>query len=330
MSKPPLVSVLVPSYNHSRYLTERIESIMAQSFEDFELIVIDDCSKDNSDVILKVLQQRFGFVYIRNSQNTGTPFAAWERIGTLARGRYIWICESDDVAEPDFLATAVRRMQENPKAVAFYSNSYVINDRSEIIGHTESYFRDVWKESRWENDFTASGKGELAHFQVRGQVVPNMSSALFVADAFRSAFSPFLKRLRLTGDWLFVGDVFKHGDVEFCHLPLSRFRKHEETSRVRVRSARSQAEFILTKYHLFRGSGLPAKDFATVMSSDVVRFLYEPASWREVVAASLQISPLGTIGCVFKLASSALKNPSYWKKFKERYTHAKNGRKESA
>ncbi|MFT3719039.1 glycosyltransferase family 2 protein [Pseudorhodoferax sp.] len=325
----PLVTVLVPSYNHGRFLEERIESIMAQSFEDFELIVIDDCSKDHSDDVLKSLQKKFKFTYIRNDRNTGTPFAAWERIGSMARGRYIWICESDDVAEPDFLVTAVGRLQENQKAVAFYSNSYVINDQSKIIGHTESYFRDTWKESRWEQDFTASGRDELVYFQLRGQVIPNMSSALFVADAFTKAFEPFLKRLRLTGDWLFVGNVFEHGDVEFCHRPLSRFRKHEETSRVRVQSARSQAEFILTKYCLFRRSGLPTKDFARVMSSDVVRFLYEPTSWRDVAVACLQIAPRAAVSCAFKLVISVFLNPLYWKKFKERYAHAKNWRKES-
>lgn len=329
MSKHPLVSVLVPSYNHGRYLSERIESIMAQSFNDFELIVIDDCSEDNSDEVLRDLQQKFGFTYARNSRNTGTPFAAWERIGVMARGHYIWICESDDVAESDFLATAVSRMRANPRAVAFYSNSYVINDQSEIIGHTASYFRDVWKESRWEKDFTVCGKDEIAHFQVRGQVIPNMSSALFSANAFRGAVTPFLKRLRLTGDWLFVGEVFEYGDVEFCHQPLNRFRKHEETSRVRVQSARSQAEFILTKYLLFKRAGLPVKDFALVMSSDVVRFLYEPASWQEVLISLFRIAPLVTAGCLFKLANSVVRSPVYWKKFKERYTHSKNWRKEN-
>lgn len=325
----PLVSVLVPSFNHARYLAERIESIMAQSFNDFELIVIDDYSTDGSNEILKSLQQKYGFAYVQNKRNTGTPFAAWERICAMARGRYIWVCESDDVAEPEFLETAVQSLQANSKAVIFYSNSHVINDQSEIIGHTRDYFREVWKDSRWEQDFTASGKEELIRFQLRGQIVPNMSSALFVADAFRSAFRPFLKRLCLTGDWLFVGDVLEHGDVVFCHRPLSRFRKHEQTARERVRSARSQAEFILTKFHLFKSSGLPVKDFASVMGSDVVRFLYEPASWREVLSALLGIAPLTSVGFAIRLANSVLRNPAFWKKFKERYAHAKNWRKQN-
>lgn len=329
MSKPPLVSVLVPSYNHGRFLTERIESIMAQNFNDFELIVIDDYSKDNSDEILNNLQKKFEFTYIRNSQNSGTPFAAWERISAIARGRYIWICESDDVAEPDFLKIAVSRLLSNPRAVAFYSNSYVINDLSEIIDHTESYFRDVWKESRWEHDFTSVGKDELVRFQIRGQVVPNMSSALFVSDAFRKSFTQLMKRLHLTGDWLFMGEILKYGDVEFCHRPLSRFRKHQETSRVRVQSARSQAEFILTKHHLFRQTGLPIKDFAPIMSSDILRFLYDSASWQEVLAALFKIAPLATASCLIKLAGSVVRNPVYWRKFKERYAHAKIWRRKN-
>lgn len=323
MLSQPLVTILVPSYNHARYLGERIGSIMAQSYRPFELIVIDDCSKDDSDDVLRALQEKHNFAYIRNVQNSGTPFSAWERICSLAKGEFIWICESDDVAEPTFLETAVQRLQANPAAVLFYSNSLVIDEDGRTVGHTESYFKEVWQDERWLTNFSADGLEELVRFQLRGQTVPNMSSALFAANAFRNAFDPFVKRLRLTGDWLFVGEVLRYGDVEFCHKPLSRFRKHAETSRVRVQSARSQAEFILTKYKMFRRSGQGMDVFASVMSSDVVRFLYEPASWWDVLSAAIRISFIDTWKCAVFLAVSALRNPLYWEKFKERYKHSK-------
>jgi hypothetical protein len=153
-----------------------------------------------------------------------------------------------------------------------------------------------------------------------------MSSALFTAKAFRTAFTPFLKRLRLTGDWLFVGDVIKQGKIVFKHTALSRFRKHEVTSRVRVKSARSQAEFMLTKYHLFRSSGQPVTAFASLMGSDIIRFLYEPASWLDVGKALLQVSWLDTIKLGGLILVSTSKNTAYISKFKERYRHAKEWR----
>ena len=323
---PPKVSVLVPSYNHGRYIRERIESILNQTYNHIELIVIDDCSDDDSHTVISELQARHGFRYLHNERNSGTPFAAWERICTLASGDYIWVCESDDVAEPSFVETAVASLMAEPQAVMFYSSSFIINEVSQVIGHTDSYFHDIWKESRWDADFSAVGLDELLKFQLRGQIVPNMSSALFTAGAFRAAFTPFLKRLRLTGDWLFVGDVLKQGRVVFKHQALSRFRKHEVTSRVRVKSARSQAEFMLTKYRLFRASGQPVSAFATLMGSDVIRFLYEPASWLDVGKALLQVSWLDTIKLIGLLLASVSKNTSYINKFKDRYRHAKEWR----
>lgn len=322
----PLVTALVPSYNHGRYIRERIESILEQTYPAVELIVIDDASGDDSDQVIRDLQAKYGFKYIRNNRNSGTPFAAWERICALAKGDYIWVCESDDVAEPEFLKSAVSRLQAKSDAVMFYSSSLIINEESEPTGHTDSYFHDIWKETRWDADFSAEGPNELLKFQLRGQTVPNMSSALFVASAFRKAFKPFLKRLRLTGDWLFVGNVLNQGRVEFAHAALSRFRKHAVTSRVRVKSARSQAEFILTKYHLFLASKQPLAAFAPLMGSDVIRFLYEPASWFDVSKALLQVSALDTLRCMTLLAASTLKNPTFVEKFKHRHKHAQEWR----
>jgi glycosyltransferase involved in cell wall biosynthesis len=324
----PLVTALVPSYNHGRYIKERIESILQQTYPAVELIVIDDMSEDHSDEVILALQRQYGFLYIRNTKNSGTPFAAWERVRELASGEYIWVCESDDVADPEFLQTAVQRMKDSPRAVLFYCQSLVINDLSEVIGSTEEYFHDIWRENRWDEDFSVDGTTELLNFQMRGQIVPNMSSALIAADAFHKGFTPFLKKLRLTGDWLFIGTVIRQGDVEFCSRKLSRFRKHQVTSRVRVKSARSQAEFILTKYHLFKATGQPTSQFAHLMGTDVVRFLYESASWLQVSMALLEISAMDTLRCFTLLLASLVRNPDYVEKFLNRYKIAKVWRSE--
>lgn len=319
----PKVTALVPSYNHGGFIRQRIESILGQTYKNVELIVIDDCSKDNSDEIITGLQARHGFRYIRNAKNSGTPFAAWESVLPLARGDYIWVCESDDFAEPDFLETAVNALEADKDAVLFYCNSRVVDATGARVDHTGTFFREIWKESRWESDFSADGRQELLGFQLRGQTVPNMSSALISANAFRAAYTPFLKRLKLTGDWLFIGNVLHHGRVVFSKRTLSNFRRHEETARVRVKSALSQAEFILTKYLLFRRTQRPVREFAHLMSTDVVRFLYEPARVGEVLKALLAVSWTSTLRCATLFAASVLMNRSYVNKFFERYKHAK-------
>lgn len=321
--EPPKVTALIPSFNHGNYIEQRIESIVNQSYSFIELIVIDDRSEDNSDVIITRLQKKYGFRYIRNEKNSGTPFAAWEAVLSLATGDYLWICESDDFAETNFVETAVNALVANKNAVLFYCNSWVVDSQGERVDHTETYFRDIWKEQRWESDFVTDGYQELIHFQLRGQIVPNMSSALISRSAFGCAYTPFLKKLKLTGDWLFIGNVLHSGDVIFCKQTLSNFRRHEQTARVRVKSALSQAEFILTKYILFRGAKRPVREFAQLMSTDVIRFLYEPDKFTEVLAALLRISWFKTIQCSVLLVISTLMDRSYITQFFERYKHAK-------
>ena len=319
----PKVTVLVPSYNHGEYIRQRIESICNQTYKNTELFVIDDDSQDDSSEIISLLRDKYNFTYIQREENSGTPFAAWEDICSLATGEFIWICESDDIAALTFLEIAVASLTVDASASMFYCNSLVIDKNSIEIGHTDNYFHDTWKETRWDTNFSADGNTELQDYQIKGQTVPNMSSALFTTQAFKAAFNPFIKRLRLTGDWLFVGEIMKQGRVIFNRTALSYFREHEVTSRVRVQSARSQAEFIITKYQLFHSTNLPVSSFATIMSSDVIRFLYESDSWFDVLKELLQISWSDSFRVMTLLLVSTASNTAYINKFKERYKHAK-------
>lgn len=325
-SEAPKVTALVPSYNHARFLERRIQSIAGQSYRNVEIIVIDDRSTDQSDEVLRELQKKYAFTYVRNNRNSGSPFTAWGRVLSMAEGDYIWVCESDDYAEPDFLATAVAALRRTRDAVLFYCNSNVIDDADRRVDTTLSYFHDIWKESRWDSDFVADGLRELVDFQLRGQTVPNMSSALVRRDAFQRAFRRSLTRFRLTGDWLFVGDVMRHGRVVFSSRHLSNFRRHETTSRVRVKSARSQAEFIITKYWLFRAARRPVREFAPLMSTDAIRFLYEPAGLVDLCVALLSVSWVATIRCGTLLALSLLSNREYPTRWFERYGSLKGAR----
>ncbi len=319
----PKITALVPSYNHGCYLRQRIESIMNQSYENIELIVIDDCSPDDSDKVITSLREQYDFQYIRNRNNSGTPFAAWEQVAALATGEYIWICESDDFAAPDFLAVAVDRLRQAPDAALFYSNSLVVDEQGNQIDHTEAYFHNIWNETRWDTDFIADGKEELTNFQIRGQTVPNMSSAVISTSAFRKSYAPVLKKFKLTGDWLFIGLLMQHGPVIFCKDALSHFRKHEVTSRVRVKSALSQAEYVITKYLLYRETGNPISGLAHLIKTDAIRFIYEPAGLIEVIRALCSVSFIKTLQLTTGLAISVAANPSYLIKFYQRYHMAK-------
>ena len=315
MDEHPKITALVPSYNHGRFIRQRVESILQQTYPNIELIVIDDCSSDESDEVIRSLQAQHGFKYVRNPRNSGTPFSAWESVLAHATGDYIWVCESDDYAEPTFLETAVAALSTNHDAVLFYCNSWVVDASGQRVGHTKSYFSDYWKDARWEAAFSAVGSQELATFQLRGQTVPNMSSAVISTQAFRSAYTPFLKKLSLTGDWLFVGLVMKQGNVLFSPLALNNFRKHQSTARALVTSAREQAEFILTIYLLFRVARRPIREFARFMAPPASRLLSGPAKIGDVLKVLLSISWTDACRCMLLLAASMPMNLVYFRMF---------------
>ena len=102
----PLVSIIVPNYNHARFLRQRIESILQQEYTNYELILLDDASTDESREIMESYRNNPHVSHIcYNIVNTGSPFAQWKKGIDLAQGKYIWIAESDDYAESTFLST---------------------------------------------------------------------------------------------------------------------------------------------------------------------------------------------------------------------------------
>src|SRR5947208_3454309 len=99
----PAVSVIVPNYNHARYLPRRVESILAQTYRDFELILLDDGSTDESRSILSEYRNDPRVKIELNERNSGSTFKQWNKGARMARGKYIWIAESDDYADERLL-----------------------------------------------------------------------------------------------------------------------------------------------------------------------------------------------------------------------------------
>jgi len=100
MSCPPTVSVIIPNYNYESYLKQRIETVLNQTYQNFEVIILDDHSSDNSRDIIETFRQNEKVTHIVYNQiNSGSPFIQWVKGIELAIGKYIWIAESDDYSD---------------------------------------------------------------------------------------------------------------------------------------------------------------------------------------------------------------------------------------
>ncbi len=96
----PIVSVIIPNYNYSAFLKQRIDSVLQQTFNDIEVIILDDNSSDNSkDVIESYRGEPHVSHIVYNEENSGSTFKQWRKGFDLARGEFIWIAEADDFAD---------------------------------------------------------------------------------------------------------------------------------------------------------------------------------------------------------------------------------------
>lgn len=247
----PSVHAIVPSYQHGNYIEQRIRSIADQDYDKLRITVIDDCSDDNSDAVIRKLQEEVEFEYIRNEKNSGTPFSAWEYAAKNTTEDLIWICESDDSCDRTLVPKLVKTMRTRPDINMAYCGSLIIDADNNIIETTaDRYFPSVFHPTRWRRSFAVDGKYELKEFQARGMVVPNMSSLLVKTDTFQKAFGQDIKKYRLAGDWLFVGRAMQYGSIAYLAENLNHFRRHPQTARVKTKIARSYAEHIIVRVQL--------------------------------------------------------------------------------
>lgn len=211
------VSVIMPNYNHSAYLPERLESILGQHFSDFEVILLDDHSSDNSPEILQKYASDPRVVhFLKNDSNSGSTFIQWERGLNLAQGEYIWIAESDDIADPTFLSEAVRVLETWPDVGVVFTSSVWINEKSSEIHRPDHESGD----REW------SGRELLCSEFLNGPLVYNASSAVFRKSLAEKVDFKVLRTFRYTGDWLFWVQVAADTRVVRLDKRLNFFRRH--------------------------------------------------------------------------------------------------------
>ena len=233
--KPPLVSVVVPNYNHAAYLEQRLFSIFNQSFKDFEVIFLDDASSDNSLAVAELIARKHPMRMLVNSQNSGTPFAQWNRGVALARGELVWIAESDDVADPDLLGRLVDALSRHPDAGLAYCQSRRIDESGHPGILAEENLRCLHS-SRWLSDFVADGRNECRLYLSRMNTIANASAVLFrksIFDKVGGADESF----RMCGDWHLWCRMLSCSDLAFLAAPLNQHRLHSGSVRSRTVAA---------------------------------------------------------------------------------------------
>ena len=229
----PTVSVIVPNYNHARFLAKRIDSILGQTFQDFDLILLDDCSIDGSR---SIISSYAGDPRVRiefNSVNSGNTFKQWNKGVQLAQGKYIWIAESDDFAHECLLERLVSILNNDSEVAFAYSQSWRVTADDHIDGFADFYL-DYLNPRRWKSDFCVDGREECRNYLVCSNTVPNASAVLF-RKAVYGRVGGADERLRMCGDWKLWAAMALTGKIAYLSEPLNYFRTHDASVRSQSR-----------------------------------------------------------------------------------------------
>lgn len=232
IQNPKKVSVIIPNYNYEKFIIERIDSILMQTYPIYEIIILDDCSTDNSVSVIngkiEKIKNKYPDIKIRfiiNEKNTGGKvFKQWEKGFELAEGDYIWIAEADDSAESDFVENLMKGF-EDEDVVLSYCESARIDGENNLIRLKSDDLYDMCRTGEWNESYIWSGEKEIIeHLSVTNTIL-NVSSVIWK----KGDYSEILEKageFNVAGDWYIYYNLLKNGKISWCNKPLNYYRKH--------------------------------------------------------------------------------------------------------
>jgi glycosyltransferase involved in cell wall biosynthesis len=224
----PRVSVIVPNFNCGRYLDQRLSSIERQSFQDCEIILLDDKSTDGSERILEQFAAKHPETQFALAEhNSGSPFLAWERGIARASGDLLWIAEADDWCEPSFLERAIAGFATSGVRLV-HGRSIPVNQVGEVAGDYEQLYLDRIAPGHWRESFTAPAAREVSLTLGRANSIPNASGVLVLRESALRAIR-VARAFRLAGDWAFYLVAICGGRIAYVHEAVNYHRRHDGT-----------------------------------------------------------------------------------------------------
>lgn len=254
----PKVSVVVINYNYSQYLDERIQSFLDQTYQDFELLIIDNGSTDNSvDIIQKYTKDPR--VSVKYYADNDLPLKRWNEGVDSAQGEYVMIAASDDSCDPRLLERLVEKLDDHPSVGFAYSQSWEIDDRGKRL-YLSKQLMDHLDPGLWDTDFVASGRDMCKHML-------SLNIIRFSGMARRSVFvnaGKFNVEMPYEADWLLWSKILIASDLAYVAEPLTFGRTHANSLGKAVKDASVLEGRLIVIQYLLSNIEPPAYFWETV------------------------------------------------------------------
>jgi glycosyltransferase involved in cell wall biosynthesis len=237
--EPGRVSVVMPSYNHAVYLVKRMEGLLRQSYQNIDILVIDDCSTQNNVEILRRYERYPNIRLVLHQKNTGLVPVMNQGI-EQSSGEFILFAQCDDDCDPAMIERLVKSLQAHPTAGIAFCRSLMIDENDRVLGD-DFTFREPAFRARCASDSLLSGQ-EMARFLFHSCVIPNLSALLIRRECFDTV-GMFSLEYAVCVDWEFFFRVSTRYDTCYIAEPLNKFRQHAATVRSTAKGLVTYGEF---------------------------------------------------------------------------------------
>ena len=225
------VSVIVPNYNHEKYIRKRLDSIYSQTYKNYEVILLDDASTDGSVGILEHYSRinSYNTRLIKNEINSGGVFRQWKKGISAATGDLCWIAESDDFADDNFLEALVAFFQDEAVMLA-YSHMVFCSEGKPAHFSYEKYLAPLGNK-RWKKSYVCTANQAMEWGLAIKNVIPNASGVVFRRPQSMPLLNdPEFLSMKVCGDWLFYIHMIAGGKIAYSSQTNNYFNLHEDSS----------------------------------------------------------------------------------------------------
>jgi glycosyltransferase involved in cell wall biosynthesis len=231
MSDAPLCSVCIPAYKNADYIGETIESVLAQTYENIEVVICDDCSPDNTVEVIRSFSDPRITLY-ENEKNLGMS-GNWNNCLSKCRGEFIKLICADDLLAPDAIEKEVKALIENPEALFSESDTRLVR--------LDGKFRGWYK--RYKKSGLVDGKET-----VRACFFSQDFYGAPLANTFRRSayeqYGGFDTDFVYILDYEFFVRLAIHGPIYIIHEPLNYFRVRNDSNTGEVISGDKTEKYV--------------------------------------------------------------------------------------
>ena len=221
------VTAIVPNYNHARYLRQRLDSILAQTYPVADIVILDDASTDDSRQVIEDYSARFPnrIRTVFNDTRSGNVFDQWKKGHEAAKGDLVWICESDDFCEPDFVEKLIPLFSEPSVMMAFGRIQFA--DEAGTVRPGLDQYRESAEAGIWAARTIRPARQWFAGAFGVKNVIANVGGSIWRRFPISNKVWETAKTYKIMGDWYLYSVLPGGGQIGYEPAAVSYFRIHD-------------------------------------------------------------------------------------------------------